>query len=138
MRGDGLSVFHFAAFPQVLGDAGAPEGVTGRGRGKSSASGAAFDHGPGFSAVQWLIGELPTPEGINTAEQGSLRLIPEFGGVKLGIEIFLQLVVNFQGVLLAAFLVQADEPAPPLLIVIFHSHVNHGTDPAKGVEHRGE
>ena len=138
MSGDGLSVFHFTALTQVLGDAGATESVTGSGRGKSSTPGAAFDHGPSFSAVQWLIGEQRSPEGINTAKQGSLRLIPEFCRIKLRIEIFLKLVVSFQGVLLAAFFVQADEPASALLIIIFHSHVNHGADPAKGVEHRGE
>ena len=38
-------------------------------------------------------------------EEGSLRLIPEFCSIKIGIEIFLQLVVHFQRVLLAALLV---------------------------------
>ena len=72
------------------------------------------------------------------APQGCVFLGRDPGCVEIGVERGLRLVVDRQGVVLAAFFLEPQPPALALLVVILDAHADDGRDARKAVDHHGQ
>jgi hypothetical protein len=80
--GHGLGVFEGAAFLQIGGDAGRPEGVAADREGDASFQSAFPNHTPGIDAAQPFLAEGP---GLaeSRAEEGAALILAEACGLQI-------------------------------------------------------
>src|SRR5208337_4699126 len=82
---------------------------------------AALDHAPCVDTVHRLVGQRAGATG-GGAEQGSLAVVADDGGLNVGIKVGFEIVMRRHFMALAAFLVQPDPPALALGIVVLDAH----------------
>ena len=134
--GDGLGVFDRAAVEQVGGDAGGAEGVAVGGDAQFCLAHPSLDHAEDIDAVHAVRGD-GAALGHGAPQRGAL-FVSDPCGPKIGIEVFLGVVVSGDLVEFAALFVEAQPPALALLVVVFHVHADDGADPGEGVDHGGQ
>ena len=69
------------------------------------------------------------------AEEGTLAVIADAGGLDIGVEIGFEIVVRRHLMALAAFFVQPDPPALALRVIVLDAHGDDGADAGEGEGH---
>ena len=83
--GDPLGVLDGAAFFEVGGDAGGPEGMAADGFGQADGVGTAFNHIECVAGIERSAGQRPVP--VNRAEEGAFLLDGDACGGEIGIDV---------------------------------------------------
>jgi hypothetical protein len=137
MRSDDLGVLDGAAVFQIRRDAGRSEGVVTGGVGKSGLLRPPFHHLQHVAPDEGAVCQLPFA--IGRAEQGQGSVLPlvwiDPCSLQIFVYVLLGLVVRWNGVELAALLMQAEPCAAALQVVVVHAHSQYRRDTRKAVDH---
>src|SRR5208283_2395110 len=96
---------------------------------------AALDHGVGIDAGQGRAGQGfgLAPDG---AEEWSFGIVGDPGGVDIGFEIRLKIMMTGHFVTLAAFFAEADPEAAALAVDVLDLHAERGADAREAIYHQ--
>ena len=138
MAGDACGDLEITAVSQVLGDAGAAEAVGADFAGEAGAGGSALDHLEGSDA-----GHRPVEEGVVSPERagpekGAAAIFGDAGGGEVGVDVGLGGMAGGDDVLATVFLVEAEERARSLGVVVGHAHGDRGRDTREAVDQHAE
>ena len=127
-----------AAVSEVLGDPGAAEAVGADLGGESRLSGAALDHLERTQARHRPVLEGIAPPGLAAPEEGPAAVFADAGGLEVGVDVFLGRMVGGDDVVPPALLVEPEERARTLGVVVGDPERDGGARSREAVDEDAE
>jgi len=138
MRCHGLRVLKRAAIGQIRRDPGRPKTVVADRRHDAGRERALAHHAPGVDLGHRLIRQRRAVVAARSAKQKSLLIRRDAGGVDIGVKRLGKRVMARHHVLLAAFLVQPDQPARTFRLQVLNAQLERRPDAGEAVGEGGD
>ena len=138
MPGNPCRDLEVAAVSQVLGDPGPAEAVGEDLGGEANLSGAALDHLERTQSRHRSVLERIAPPGLTAPEQRPAAIIADAGGGEVGVDVGLRDVVGGDDVVPPALLVEAEERAWALGVVVGDAKRDRGAHAREAVDEHAE
>lgn len=138
MTGHVLGLFEGAAVLKVRCDPGRPERVAANLVGKACGLGPAFHELPNMEPAHRFAREIAVGARVESSEEGALPIAANRGGLKVSVDVGLQIVVGRHLDNLAILLVQPEPPTLALLKIIFDLERYDRANAGERVAHGGQ